>query len=212
MSSGKLVLTRHGESEWNLAGKWTGWTDVSITDKGAADARKMGELLQDIHFDAIYTSELKRTVETMQQVLDTQGQTDMDYAREKVLNERDYGEYTGLNKWEVKDRLGEEKFNAIRRDYDEPIPGGETLHDVYDRVVPWYRDVIVPQLNAGKNVLFVAHGNSIRALVKYIESISDEGISEFEMVFGTILIYQVDGDGKETGKQELHTAIEQTHA
>lgn len=212
MSSGKLVLTRHGESEWNLAGKWTGWTDVSITDKGAADARKMGELLQDIHFDAIYTSELKRTVETMQQVLDTQGQTDMDYAREKVLNERDYGEYTGLNKWEVKDRLGEEKFNAIRRDYDEPIPGGETLHDVYDRVVPWYRDVIVPQLNAGKNVLFVAHGNSIRALVKYIESISDAAISEFEIVFGTILIYQVDGDGKETSKQELHTAIEQTHA
>ncbi|MGE5310038.1 MAG: 2,3-bisphosphoglycerate-dependent phosphoglycerate mutase [Sphaerimonospora mesophila] len=212
MSSGKLVLTRHGESEWNLAGKWTGWTDVSITDKGAADARKMGELLQDIHFDAIYTSELKRTVETMQQILDTQGQTDMDYAREKALNERDYGEYTGLNKWEVKDRLGEEKFNAIRRDYDEPIPGGETLHDVYDRVVPWYRDVIVPQLNAGKNILFVAHGNSIRALVKYIENISDEGISEFEMVFGTVLIYEVDVDGKETGRQELHTAIEQTHA
>lgn len=212
MSSGKLVLTRHGESEWNLAGKWTGWTDVSITDKGASDARKMGKLLQDIHFDVIYTSELKRTVETMQQILDTQGQTDMDYTKEKVLNERDYGEYTGLNKWEVKDRLGEEKFNAIRRDYDEPIPGGETLHDVYDRVVPWYRDVIVPQLNAGKNILFVAHGNSIRALVKYIESISDAAISEFEMVFGTILIYQVDGDGKETGKQELHTAIEQTHA
>ena len=212
MSSGKLVLTRHGESEWNLAGKWTGWTDVSITDKGASDARKMGKLLQDIHFDVIYTSELKRTVETMQQILDTQGQTDMDYTKEKVLNERDYGEYTGLNKWEVKDRLGEEKFNAIRRDYDEPTPGGETLHDVYDRVVPWYRDVIVPQLNAGKNILFVAHGNSIRALVKYIESISDAAISEFEMVFGTILIYQVDGDGKETGKQELHTAIEQTHA
>ncbi len=212
MNSGKLVLTRHGESEWNLAGKWTGWTDVSITDKGAADARKMGELIRDIHFDVIYTSELKRTVETMQQILDTQGQTDMDYTKEKVLNERDYGEYTGLNKWEVKDRLGEEKFNAIRRDYDEPIPGGETLHDVYDRVVPWYRDVIVPELNAGKNVLFVAHGNSIRALVKYIESISDEGISEFEMVFGTVLIYQVDGDGKETDKQELHAAIEQTHA
>ena len=212
MSSGKLVLTRHGESEWNLVGKWTGWTDVSITDKGAADARKMGELLQDIHFDAIYTSELKRTVETMENILETQGQTGAEYIAAQALNERDYGEYTGLNKWEVKDQVGEEKFNAIRRNYDEPIPGGETLHDVYDRVVPWYRDVIVPQLNAGKNVLFVAHGNSIRALVKYIESISDEGISEFEMVFGTVLIYQVDGDGKETGKQELHTAIEQTHA
>lgn len=212
MSSGRLVLTRHGESEWNLAGKWTGWTDVSITEKGAADARKMGELLHDINFDQVYTSELKRTVETMENILETQGQADIEYTAEKALNERDYGEYTGLNKWEVKDQVGEEKFNAIRRDYDEPIPGGETLHDVYDRVVPWYRDVIVPQLNAGKNILFVAHGNSIRALVKYIESISDEDISGFEMVFGTILIYEVDDTGKETDKQELHTKIEQTRA
>lgn len=212
MSSGKLVLTRHGESEWNLAGKWTGWTDVSITDKGANDAKKMGELLRDINFDQVYTSELKRTVETMQQILSTQGQTDIEHLEVRALNERDYGEYTGLNKWEVKNQVGEEKFNAIRRNYDEPIPGGETLHDVYDRVVPWYREVIVPQLNAGKNILFVAHGNSIRALVKYLENISDKDIAQFEMVFGTILIYEVDGEGRESSKQELHTAIEQTHA
>ncbi len=212
MSSGKLVLVRHGESEWNLAGKWTGWTDVSITEKGASDAKKMGELLTAITFDEVFTSKLKRTVETAENLLSTQGQTGLKLQAAEPLNERDYGDYTGLNKWEVREKLGEDTFNAIRRDYDEPIPGGETLHDVYDRVVPWYQSEILPKLLAGKNILFVAHGNSIRALVKYIESISDEDISKFEMVFGTILIYQVNDEGKENSKQELHTAIEQTHA
>lgn len=210
--SGKLVLVRHGESEWNLLGKWTGWTDVSITEKGANDAKKMGELLEGIHFDSIYTSKLKRTVETMENVLVTQGQAGAPYEAVEALNERDYGDYTGLNKWEVKEKLGEEKFNAIRRNYDEPIPNGENLHMVYDRVVPWYREVIVPKLLAGENVLLVAHGNSIRALVKYIESISDEGISHFEMVFGTILEYTVDNDGKMVDRTELHTEITQTKA
>lgn len=210
--SGKLVLVRHGESEWNLLGKWTGWTDVSITEKGANDAKKMGELLKDIHFDDVYTSKLKRTIETMENVLETQGQSGASYEAVEALNERDYGDYTGLNKWEVKEKLGEEKFNAIRRNYDEPIPNGENLHMVYDRVVPWYREVIVPKLLAGENVLLVAHGNSIRALVKYIESISDEGISHFEMVFGTILEYTVDNDGKMVDRTELHTEITQTKA
>lgn len=212
MSSGKLVLTRHGESEWNLAGKWTGWNDVSITDKGALDAAKMGELLKDIHFDEIYTSKLKRTAETLQSILSTQGQTDISPQAVSELNERDYGDYSGLNKWDVKEKVGEEKFNAIRRNYDEPIPNGETLHNVYDRVVPWYRENIVPKLLNGENVLFVAHGNSIRALVKYIEDISDEDISGFEMKFGTILVYEVDDQGKVAKRKELHTAIEQTHA
>ena len=113
--SGKLVLIRHGESEWNLLGKWTGWTDVSLTEKGAADAKKMGELITDIHFDAIYTSKLKRSIETMEGVLETQGQAGAPYEAVEALNERDYGDYTGMNKWEVKEKVGEEKFNAIRR-------------------------------------------------------------------------------------------------
>ena len=210
--SGKLVLVRHGESEWNLLGKWTGWTDVSLTDKGASDAEKMGELIKDIHFDDIYTSKLKRTVETMQSVLKTQGQAGASYESVAELNERDYGDYTGMNKWEVKDRVGEEKFNAIRRNFDEPIPGGETLHMVYDRVVPWYRQVIVPELMKGDNVLLVAHGNSIRALVKYIESISDEGIAKFEMAFGVVLEYTVDADGKMINKEEKKADISKTNA
>lgn len=210
--SGKLVLVRHGESEWNLLGKWTGWTDVSLTAKGAADARKMGELLTDISFNDIYTSKLKRSIETMENLLQTQGQSGANYEAVQALNERDYGEYTGLNKWDVKAKVGEDKFNAIRRNFDEPIPGGETLHMVYDRVVPWYKSVALPQLLAGDNVLIVAHGNSIRALVKYIESISDADIAHFEMVFGTILEYTVDVDGKMVDKRELHADISKTNA
>lgn len=210
--SGKLVLIRHGESEWNLQGKWTGWTDVNITEKGAADAQKMGELLKNIHFDEIYTSKLKRTVETLQNVLKTQGQTDMPFTQVEALNERDYGDYTGKNKWEVKEEVGEEKFNAIRRNYDEPIPNGETLHMVYDRVVPWYKEVIVPKLLKGENILLVAHGNSIRALTKYLESISDEDIAHTEFVFGTIAKYTVKDDGKMDTKETLHTKITATKA
>lgn len=210
--SGKLVLMRHGESEWNLLGKWTGWTDVSLTDKGRADAKKMGELVRDIKFDGIYTSRLKRSIETMQAVTSV-SLTDVPASVPVAeLNERDYGDYTGLNKWEVKDKLGEEKFNAIRRGYDEPIPNGETLHDVYNRVVPWYLKEVVPQLLAGKNILFVAHGNSIRALVKYIESISDNDIAHFEMKFGTVLEYTVEKSGKMVDRTVLHADIEQTHA
>lgn len=210
--SGMLVLVRHGESQWNLLGKWTGWTDVSLTEKGASDARKMGELLKDVHFDDVYTSKLKRSIETMENVLQTQGQAGMDYTPVQELNERDYGDYTGMNKWDVKAKVGEEKFNAIRRNFDEPIPNGETLHMVYDRVVPWYRKVALPKLLNGDNVLFVAHGNSIRALVKYIESISDADIAHFEMVFGTILEYHVDDNGKMVDKKELHADISKTNA
>lgn len=210
--SGKLVLIRHGESEWNLQGRWTGWTDVGITPKGAADARKMGELLRSIHFDEAYTSRLKRTVETFQNVVATQGQPELPHKQVEALNERDYGDYTGLNKWEVKAKVGDDKFNAIRRNYDEPIPGGETLHMVYDRVLPWYRAELLPKLLRGENVMLVAHGNSIRALVKYIENISDTDIAKFEMVFGTILVYTVDETGRMVDRQTLKAEITQTKA
>lgn len=210
--SGKLVLIRHGESEWNLLGKWTGWTDVSLTEKGANDAKKMGELIRDIKFDEIYTSKLKRSIETMRNVLETQGQAGHESTSVEQLNERDYGDYTGMNKWDVKEKVGDVKFNAIRRNFDEPIPNGETLHDVYNRVVPWYQNNIVPKLLNGENILFVAHGNSIRALVKYIQSISDEDIAHFEMVFGTVLIYTVDDEGKCATRKELHADITKTHA
>ncbi len=112
-----------------------------------------------------------------------------------ALNERDYGEYTGKNKWEVKDLVGEEAFNQIRRGWDVPVPGGETLKMVYERVVPFYSETILPQLREGKNILIVASGNSIRSLMKYLESISDEGISQLEMPFGQIIVYNITAEG-----------------
>jgi 2,3-bisphosphoglycerate-dependent phosphoglycerate mutase len=138
--------------------------------------------------------------------LKTQGQTDLPLNEVAAINERDYGDYTGKNKWEVKAEVGDEKFNAIRRNFDEPIPNGETLHMVYNRAVPWFKETVVPELEKGENVLLVGHGNSMRSLVKYIESISDDGISKFEMPLGMILEYTVDDNGKMTSRKELHVA------
>lgn len=202
MSMGKLVIVRHGESEWNATGQWTGLTDVNLTQKGMHEAELMGEKLTDIHFDHAYVSEQIRTTQTLKGLLKTQGQTDLPFDRRWAINERDYGEYTGLNKWEVKEQVGEEAFNGIRRNWDYPVPGGETLKDVYGRAVPFLKEVVLPQLKAGKNILLVAHGNSIRSLMKYIEQISDLDIAHTEMIFGTILIYDLDEEGHMAHKEE----------
>lgn len=212
---GKLVLIRHGESEWNLLGKWTGWTDVSLTEKGAADACKMGEILkqENLKFDEIFTSKLKRSQETARNILKTQGQNNLSLQEKTELNERDYGEYTGMNKWEVKEKVGEEKFNAIRRNFVEPIPGGETLRDVFDRVVPWFVREILPKVKTGENILLVAHGNSLRALVKFLEKISDDDIAKFEMTFGVILAYDFAADSDfPIQKNEFQAEISPTKA
>lgn len=201
MIKGKLIIVRHGESEWNATGQWTGLTDVHLTAKGHHEAELMGQKLTGVHIDHAYTSEQIRTVETLQSLLRTQGQHDLLYDRRWAINERDYGEYTGLNKWEVKEKVGEEQFNCIRRDWACPVPGGEMLKDVYKRVLPFYIDEVLPRLKKGENILLVSHGNSIRALMKYIENISDKGIAKVEMIFGTIVIYSVDNDGHIVGKQ-----------
>ncbi len=195
----KLVIVRHGESEWNAYGKWTGITDVHLTDKGEYEASEMGARLHDIRFDKVYVSQQVRTHETANQLLVAAAQSVI-YEIAPALNERDYGIYTGKNKWEVQEEIGEEAFHRIRRGWNEPIKGGETLRQVYERVVPFYASTVVPQLNSGDTVLLVAHGNSIRALVKYVESISDEDIAEKNMIFGQALIYSVDKDGKMISK------------
>jgi 2,3-bisphosphoglycerate-dependent phosphoglycerate mutase len=202
MSMGRLIITRHGESEWNATGQWTGLTDVNLTAKGMHEAELMGEKLKDIHIDYAYTSEQIRTVQTLRGILKTQGQADLAYSRRGAINERDYGEYTGLNKWEVKEQVGEEAFNGIRRDWAYPVPGGETLQDVYRRAVPFLQNEVLPRLRAGENILLVGHGNSIRSLIKYIENIGDQDVSKVEMIFGTILIYQLDNEGHIAHKEE----------
>ena len=190
---GILVISRHAESEWNLLGKWTGWTDVNLTEKGMREAEQLGKIIRDIHFDAAYTSELKRTRQTCDRILRGKGdQADLDRIIAKPLNERDYGDLTGKNKWEVKDEIGDEAFQGIRRGWDYPVPGGETLKDVYARAIPYFQSEILPRLQRGENILLVSHGNTIRALMKYLDQIPDEKIGKVEMPFGTMLVYEFD--------------------
>jgi len=197
---GMLVVVRHTESEWNAMSKWTGTTDVSLTTKGLQEAAEMGQLLRDVRFDEVFVSEQVRTHQTAEQLLTAAGST-VSFTEAAELNERDYGVYTGKDKWEIKEQLGDDVFNAIRRGWDNPIENGESLKQVFRRAVPYYRDTIAPMINQGKNVLIVGHGNSIRSLVKYIEDISDEDIETTEMIFGTALIYAVDAEGRMSNRQ-----------
>lgn len=190
-----LVLVRHTESEWNAKGLWTGLTDISLSADGKEKARLAASKLKTIRFDVTFTSVLKRSTETLAEIKAALN-ADFPIIENKSLNERDYGEFTGKNKWKIKEQVGEEEFLKIRRGWDQPIPKGETLKDVYNRVVPYYQAQILPYLKNGKNVLIVAHGNSLRALVKYLEDISDEQISNLEIATGEILIYEVDQNGK----------------
>ena len=200
-SQGKLLLVRHAESEWNVLGKWTGRTDVHLTEKGRQEAALLGEILADIELHHAYTSEQIRTVETLTHLLERAQKAGVPHERSPQLNERDYGDYTGLNKWEVLEQLGDDVFTQIRRSWDYPIPNGETLEMVHARAVPFYKGHILPKLLKGENVIIVSHGNTIRSLIKYLEDISDEGISEVEMPFGQILIYQVTNEGKHHSKE-----------
>lgn len=210
-------MTRHGESEWNVLGKWTGWTDVGLTEKGASDAEEIGRTIPaDIHFDEIYTSVLKRTEETLQGIIHGLGRPELNELPKTAaaeLNERDYGKYTGMNKWDVQKTVDEATFNGLRRGWDFPVEGGENLKQVYERVVPYFERELLPKLQAGENLLMVAHGNSIRALMKYLEDISDDGIADVEMKFGQVLIYRFEPSGdKPVEKTVLQANIEQTNA
>jgi 2,3-bisphosphoglycerate-dependent phosphoglycerate mutase len=216
-TKGLLVISRHGESEWNLLGKWTGLTDVGLTEKGAKDAEVIGSIIpKDIKFDEVYTSVLKRTEETLQGIIRGLGKPEINELPKTAaaeLNERDYGKYTGMNKWEVKESVDEATFTGLRRGWDFPVEGGENLKQVYERVIPYFEREILPKLQAGENILMVAHGNSIRALMKYLENISDEGVADVEMKFGQVLMYRFEaGSAMPVEKESLQAPIEQTKA
>lgn len=217
MNNGILYIARHGESEWNTLGKWTGWTDVSLTEKGKNDARNVGEsFLKGIHFDSVYTSDLKRTYETLDAMMEGANNSvrasDASVIHAPELKERDYGIYTGKDKWEVQKEVSDDVFTGIRRGWDFPIPEGENLKQVYDRVEPYFVNEILPKLQAGKKVLIVAHGNSIRALMKHLDNISDKGIADVEMPLGHLLIYTFDGGEKPVSKQDLAINVGATKA
>lgn len=202
-----LALVRHGESEWNAKGLWTGWTDIKLTEKGKEQAREAANALEDIKFNVAYTSKLERAKHTLEEIEEALNYSNLPSIEDAALNERDYGKLTGERKEDIKAKYGEEQFIKLRRGWDVPISGGETLKDVYNRVVPYYQKNILPNLKSGENVLVVAHGNSLRALVKDLENISDEDVSKLEIEICEVRIYQIDENGRVTNKE-----IRQSHS
>jgi 2,3-bisphosphoglycerate-dependent phosphoglycerate mutase len=199
----KLVLLRHGESQWNLENRFTGWVDVPLSPKGEQEAKAAGQKLAGITFDRAYTSVLKRAIDTLTIVLDVIGQTGLPIEKDKALNERLYGELQGLNKAETAQKYGEQQVKIWRRSYDVRPPGGESLKDTADRVLPYYEQHIRPQILAGKNILIAAHGNSLRALVMQLDKLSREAVLELNIPTGAPLLYEFDSAGKVTDHRYL---------
>lgn len=197
----KLILVRHGESLWNALGIWTGLTDISLSNQGRQEARLAGKSLENTKIDIAFTSVLKRAIETLDEIKNVLGLNSLPTIENKALNERDYGDLTGKNKWEIEKEVGEEMFQNIRRGWNTPIQNGETLKDVYNRVVPYYKQKILPRLKNSKNVLISAHGNSLRALIKYLENISDKDIENLEIATGEIYIYKIGQNGNIVSKE-----------
>lgn len=226
----KLVLLRHGQSTWNLDNRFTGWTDVDLTEQGREEARRAGKLLKDegFEFDLVYTSVLKRAIRTMYLALDELDQLWLPVIRDWRLNERHYGALQGLNKAETTAKHGEEQVKIWRRSYSTPpppldandprapqhdrryadlkpseLPLTESLKETVARFVPYWESDIAPQVGAGKRVLIVAHGNSLRALVKHLDKISDEDIVELNIPTGIPLLYELDANLKPLGSRYL---------
>lgn len=191
-----LVLVRHGESLWNKKGIWTGLIDISLSPQGKIEAQQAGNLINGIHFDTVVISVLKRAKETFEEMKPfLKLSPDFSLMEDKALNERDYGDLTGKNKWDIEKKFGEKQFLLWRRSFDTPPPGGESLKDVYNRTVPYYQTNIYPFVKQGKNVLIIAHGNSLRALMKYLENVSDVDISKIEIPTGGVVVYQLNNEG-----------------
>lgn len=198
---GTLIIARHHESEWNKKDLWTGSRDVHLTPYGFQKSKEMGLLMSDLRPDYAFTSCQVRSTETLVAMLGALGITDLAGQSSPALNERDYGDYTGKNKWEVERLVGKDEFESIRRDWDHPVPNGETLRMVYERVVPFYQETVLPLLRDGRIVLIVSHGNALRALVMHLEQIAPESARDVEMLFGAVVVYKVDEEGRSVGKE-----------
>ena len=193
---GTLVLVRHGQSQWNLENRFTGWVDIPLTVAGEAEARWAGEQLKAMTFDHAFTSALSRAQETLRIILETTGQTDVPIERDQALNERHYGDLQGLNKDETAAKFGKEQVHIWRRSYDVPPPGGESLKDTGKRTLPYYEAHIKPLVLAGKSILVVAHGNSLRSLVMVLENISEQEIPELNIPTGVPIRYRINSSGE----------------
>ncbi|MDZ4732192.1 MAG: 2,3-bisphosphoglycerate-dependent phosphoglycerate mutase [Nitrospirota bacterium] len=192
----RLVLLRHGESQWNLENRFTGWVDVPLSPRGIQEAKNAGDKLRGFTFDRAFTSVLERANETLRLVLDAIGQPSIPVEKDKALNERMYGELQGLNKAETAKKYGEAQVKIWRRSYDVRPPGGESLKDTADRVLPYYEHTIKPCLLKGETILVAAHGNSLRALIMELEQLSREQVLELNIPTGAPLLYELDKTGK----------------
>lgn len=189
-----LVLLRHGESQWNLDNRFTGWVDVPLTETGRREAQRAGELLRGMHFDRAFTSVLQRAIETLDIVLRIIGQADLPIERDVALNERHYGDLQGLNKAETAERYGAEQVHIWRRSYDVAPPGGESLKDTAARTLPYFQSTIVPRLQTGENVLVAAHGNSLRSIVMHLDRLTKEQVLELNIATGVPIVYDAGPD------------------
>ena len=202
---GILVLVRHGQSEWNEQNLFTGWRDPDLTAQGVKEALAAGRALkaEGTVFDHGFTSDLQRAQKTCTLLLETLGQTDLPITRNGTLNERDYGDLSGLNKDDARAKWGEEQVHIWRRSYDTPPPGGESLKDAAERVLPYFHEAIMPRVKAGENVLVAAHGNSLRALVMVLDELGENEIVDVNIATGVPYIYRLAGDGAVENKQIL---------
>lgn len=191
----RLVLIRHGESQWNLENRFTGWVDVPLSPKGIEEAKAAGKKLAEFKFDRAFSSVLARANETLRLVLESIGQTTIPIEKDKALNERMYGELQGLNKAETAKKFGDEQVKIWRRSYDVRPPGGESLKDTAERVLPYYDSRIRPYVLKGETILIAAHGNSLRALVMQLEHLTREQVLELNIPTGAPLLYELDNSG-----------------
>ena len=198
-----LVLVRHGQSTWNLENRFTGETDIPLTARGREEALAAGSKLRDIPFFHAFTSVLQRAIDTLSLILETAHQQQVPFTRNRALNERNYGQLQGLNKAEVAAQYGEEQVSLWRRSYGTRPPGGESLADTAARVLPYYQTAIAPLLKEHQNILVVAHGNSLRSLVMYLEGISEHDIADFDLPTGAPRRYTLDEDSTIKGVDYL---------
>ncbi len=200
-----LVLVRHGQSEWNLKNLFTGWKDPDLTELGVEEARAAGRVLKakGISFDRGYSSNLARARNTLKIILAEIGQADIPALGSDALNERDYGELTGLNKDEARRKWGDAQVRLWRRSYDVRPPNGESLKDTVARALPFYCEEILPRLLRGERILIVAHGNSLRALLIVLDQLTPQGVAETELATGTVLLYRLREDSTVEEKEVL---------
>jgi len=205
MTDRLLVLVRHGQSEWNLKNLFTGWRDIGLTDKGIAEGRAAGRKLKalGLRFDVAYTSALVRAQDTLDLMLEELGQRNIPVIKDLALNERDYGDLSGLNKDDARKKWGEEQVHVWRRSYDVAPPGGESLKDTAARVLPYYIQDILPRVLRGEQVLVSAHGNSLRALVMVLDHLSPQEIVKRELATGIPLIYRLNADSTVAERQVM---------